>query len=102
MTIDMNWADVSKVADGTRELTFQAVSRVNAALSECATAAAANAGTACGAAITGCEQGWANELADLTRRTMIAADALDDSALTIQQAEEQNTRAANALRGLLR
>ncbi|EPH04359.1 hypothetical protein HMPREF1531_01070 [Propionibacterium sp. oral taxon 192 str. F0372] len=32
---------------------------------------------------------------------MIAADALDDSALTIQQAEEQNTRAANALRGLL-
>ncbi len=101
MTIDMNWAEVSKVADSTRELTFEAVRRINTALSDCATTSAANPGFASAAALNACQQGWADELADITRRTMIAADALDDSALTIQQAEEQNTRAANALLGLL-
>lgn len=101
MTIDVNWAEVSAVADATRELTENTVARINRALAECDAAAAANAATQSAAALAGCAQGWAGELADLTRRLMIAADNLDDSALTMEQAERQNTRAANALRGLL-
>lgn len=101
MTIDMNWAEVSKVADATRELTEQVASRINAALTNCDTAATSHAGFVMAGALAVRQQSWADELSDLVRRTMIAADKLDDSALLTRQSEEQNTRAVNALLGLL-
>lgn len=48
-----------------------------------------------------CQDAWARELGDLVRRTMIAADKLDDSAMSTEQAETENTLAAQALQGLL-
>ncbi len=101
MSIDMNWAEVSSVASNIREQTEVVVSRLNAGLEDVGSTAAETTGLHTSAALMSCQDAWARELGDLVRRTMIAADKLDDSAMSTEQAETENTLAAQALQGLL-
>lgn len=101
MGIQINTGMVAKASEETRRVVEVAVGRANASLSACEQASDANQGFQTSAALGECVEAWATIIGNLVNKTVEMSDDLSATAQIVDYTEDQNRKAAAALKGML-